>query len=233
MALDDECELLSIGTVAQRCAQESDLFFRRQPHDPRYCVELLRRAILERSQHAWELIYAQYRPLVAGWVARHSAFPSSGEEIEYFVNCAYEKFWIALTPDKFSHFPDLKSLLRYLQMCVHSVIVDQARASAQPALSLHADSLAEDETTTTDAPAGMLDLAQRQEFWRWLETRLHNEKERQVIYGSFFLALKPRELYAQFQIHFRDVAEVHRVKENVLARLRRDVEIQRFFAEDA
>jgi len=62
---------------------------------------------------------------------------------------------------------------------------------------------------------------------------LCNEKERRVVYGSFVLALKPRELYAQFRETFRDVKEVYRVKENVLARLRRDAELQEFLIRDA
>jgi hypothetical protein len=92
-----------------------------------------------------------------------------------------------------------------------------------------------DETTSPapDPTADMLDAIQRREFWAWLEARLHNEKERRVVYGTFFLALKPRELHIQFQGLFRDQAEVHRVKENVLARLRRDPELRRFFGEDA
>jgi hypothetical protein len=62
---------------------------------------------------------------------------------------------------------------------------------------------------------------------------LHDEKERRVVYGSFVLALKPRELYAQFQDTFRDVNEVYRVKENVLARLRRDAELAELLGRDA
>ena len=54
-----------------------------------------------------------------------------------------------------------------------------------------------------------------------------------MVYGSFVLALKPRELYAQFRETFRDVKEVYRVKENVLARLRRDAELQEFLVRDA
>jgi hypothetical protein len=53
------------------------------------------------------------------------------------------------------------------------------------------------------------------------------------VYGSFVLALKPRDLYAQFRDTFRDVREVYRVKERVLARLRRDAELEKLFREYA
>jgi DNA-directed RNA polymerase specialized sigma24 family protein len=217
---------LPLGQLAQECAAQSERYFQRQDSDPSYCYELLRRAILERQQQAWTLFYNQYRPLVASWVLRHPAFVQSGEEVQYFVNSAYEKFWSALSPAKFEYFPDLKGLLRYLQTCVHSVIIDQIRLAEHRALPLNLDV----------APAGspsMIDRAAREEFWRWLEARLNNEKERRVIYGSFFLDLKPRELYAEFNTLFRDVGEVHRVKENVLARLRRDPELRAYFSRES
>ncbi len=231
---DADLQLLSLTGIARRCAQESDLFFRHQPHNPRYCYELLRRAILERDQHAWELIYSQYRPLVVGWVTRHPAFADSGEELEFFVNSAYGKFWSAVSPDKFLRFPDLKSLLRYLQMCVHSVIVDHARMTALPTLRLAPEiAVAGDYLGQVDVIHQTIALSQRQEFWRWIEAHLRNEKERQVVYGSFFLNLKPREIYMHYRGVFRNVGEVHRIKENLLARLRRDPELRKLFGEDA
>src|SRR6185295_15642499 len=91
--------LLTLIDLAHRCAQESDHFFNRQPHDPHYCFELFRRAIFDHDQRAWELIYTQYHRLVAKWVLHHADFPASGEDTEYFVNGAFEKMWAALTPD--------------------------------------------------------------------------------------------------------------------------------------
>ena len=76
-----DLRVLALASVAQRCARETELFFQRRRYNPRYCFELFRRAIVERSQGAWELAYAQYRPLVAGWVERHPAFPASGEHL--------------------------------------------------------------------------------------------------------------------------------------------------------
>ena len=231
---NDPLQQLGLAGIRRRCAEESELFFERQPNDPRFCFELLRRAIVERKEEAWQLIYTQYSPLVSGWVTRHANFEDTGEEIAYFVNCAFEKFWSALTPDKFLGFPDLKALLRYLQMCVHSVIVDHVRLNAHTSLTVWTEQIADEGAGEAwDATTDMLDEVQRREFWRWLEARLHNDKERRVVYGSFFLALKPRELLAQFRGVFRDQSEVHRIKENVLARLRRDPELRSFFGEDA
>ena len=229
-----DVRLLTLTGIAHRCAQETELFFQRQRYDPRYCFELFRRAIVHCNQRAWEIAYAQYRSLVAGWVERHSAFSTSGEEVQHFVNRAFEKMWVALTPDKFNNFSDLKSLLRYLQMCVHSVILDQVRVAEQSGMDIQDELLAaEDETENPAVETQALDRVHRQGFWREINARLRNEKECQVVYGSFVLAMKPREIYAQFQEAFRDVNEVYRVKENVLARLRRDAEIRKLLGKDA
>lgn len=229
-----ELRLLTLAGTAHRCAQETEHFFQRRSYDPWYCFELFRRAIVDRTERAWELVYAQYRPLVAGWVDRHAAFPASGEETQYFINRAFEKMWGALTPDKFGRFPDLKSLLRYLQMCVHSVILDHVRMAERSTVGVETEVLtAEGRTESPVVESQALDRVHRQEFWGEINARLHNEKERRVVYGSFILALKPRELCAQFQETFRDVNEVYRVKENVLARLRRDGELQELLGEDA
>ena len=101
----------ALADIADRCAQETERFFQGQSYDPQYCFELFRRAILEHDQSAWETIHARYQSLVAGWVKQHPAFESSGEEVPYFVNRAFEKIWVALTPDKFGRFSDLSSLL--------------------------------------------------------------------------------------------------------------------------
>lgn len=226
MAHQVDLRLLTLAGIAHRCARETELFFQRLSHDPRYCFELFRRAIIERSHRAWEFVYAQYQPQVARWAERHSAFSSCGEEVSYVVNRAFEKMWLSLTPDKFSRFPDLKSLLRYLQVCVHSVIVDHVRVAEQAIAGVpvkHPGQTVEEQ---------VLGRVQQQEFWGEIEARLRNEKERRVVYGSFILGLKPREIFMRYRETFRDVSEVYRVKENVLARLGRDTRLEKLVGED-
>jgi hypothetical protein len=228
MSVQTEIDLLTLSGLRHRCSQESDRFFRRLSHDPRYCYELFRRAILSRDEHAWELIYQQYQPLVAGWVERHSLFQALDEETQYFVNRSFQKMWAVFTPQKFAGFPDLKSILRYLQMCVHSAIVDYARGREQAFML-------EDELEELPAHAGtdepdledqVLSKTQAEALWRWLDERFKNEKERRVVYGCFVLALKPGEVYTLYPGVFKDVKEVYVVKDNLLARLRRDSELK-------
>lgn len=234
MAHQADLKLLTVTGIAHRCTQETELFFRRQRYDPRYCYELFRRAIVTRDSLAWDLVYTQYRPLVTGWVQRHSAFPASGEEVQFFVNRAFEKMWNALTPEKFGNFADLSSVLKYFQMCAYSAILDHVRKAELATVDLEDEGAVTGQMVKAMADEhDALDHMHRRELWQEISARLKNEKEWKVLYGSFVLGLKPRELYRHFAKTFRDVQEVYRVKENLLARLRRDPEILELLRGDA
>ena len=142
--------------------------------------------------------------------------------------------WSALNAEKFPKFPDLKSLLRYLQMCVHSVIIDHARRAGPPLISL--DDL---DPVQQRSILGRVDTArpgdnlQREEFWRVLAGRLKSDQERRVLHASFVLGLKPREISVRYPDEFSTVRDIYRTKENLLARLRRDAELAGLLLGDA
>lgn len=217
-----EMRSLALAGIAHRCRQESERYFRRQSHDPTYCYELFRRAILDRSDAAWALIYTQYTPLVSGWVQRHNGYAGSGEEASYFVNRSFEKMWSAIPPEKFNRFPDLKSLLRYLQLCVHSVVIDHVRAEEVAALE-------EPTVVLEGVEAPIIDALQRQAFWQQIQRRLNDEREQQLLYYRYGLGLKPRQLCEHFPNEFPDINEVYGMTQNILARLRRDEELRQLF----
>ena len=216
---------LSLSGIAHRCRQESERYFHGQPNEPAYCYELFRRAIVERSDAAWTLLYDQYTPLVKGWVEHHSGYMRSGEDSSYFVNRAYEKMWSAIQPEKFARFPDLKSLLRYLQLCVHSVIIDHIRAEEFVAL--------EEPTIIIESVEDpIIEDLQQQEFWQQIQRRLNDAREQQLLYYRYGLGFKPRQICEYFPTEFPDISEIYGMTQNILARLRRDEELnQLFYAE--
>lgn len=226
-------EELTITGLAERCAQETELFFQRKSHDSRYCFELFRRAIVERNERAWECIYAQYRAEVTGWVRRHPASAATREEVQYFVNLAFEKMWLALTAEKFQGFSELKSVLRYLQMCAHSVMIDFMRQAER----MDEEDIAEDQEiepgdSDSSTESRVLDQIEGEALWEWIGAHLNDEKERLVVRGSFIYGLKPSEIHAQNTHIFANPGEVYRVKQNVIARLRRDPELRKLLGLD-
>ena len=222
---------LNVPDLAKKCAQETELFFQHKAQDSKYCFELFRRAIRDTDQFAWDMIYAQYRSLVTGWVKNHSAFEVSGEEMDYFVNGAFGKMAGIFTLEKFGGFAEVGSLLRYLKMCVHSVIVDHNRLGDQPRL-YSLDDVPNEPSTEPTLESQTMDRAYRQSFWDLVSRRLHDEKERLVVQGLFILGLKPRDLYERARDKFIDVDEIYRIKQNILARLGRDPDFGKLLGHD-
>lgn len=218
---------LSLSGISHRCARESDRFFNRQDHDPRFCFELFRRAILLRNELAWDRIYTQYERLVQHWVERHAAFPTSGEEAQFFMNRAFEKMWLGLTPEKFEDFDDLKSILRYLQMCVHSVMVDFVRQKEyKKNFDYLQDQFPQLESQGSNAEKEVTQRIMGQTLLEFLNRQVQDEREACIVNYMLVLDLKSREVAEKFRDTFSDVNEVYRVKENLLARLRRNTELK-------
>ena len=49
--------------------------------------------------------------MVRAWIRRHPAAAAAGEDDEYWVNRAFERFFIAVGPERFGTFPSLAALL--------------------------------------------------------------------------------------------------------------------------
>ncbi len=230
----DPAIMTSLQALAQQCAQETHRFFQRQAQNTRYCLELFHRAIVAKQEEAWELVYQQYEPQVTKWVLRHPSFPSTGETADYFVNLAFLRLWTAITPAKFAEFNDIKEVMRYLQLCVHSVIIDhlRARPSATIGFEEHeAQRILSEHGIRIDVK--VLNKVQQEKLWEIIKTRLQNDKERFIFDCCYKLDMKPGEIFQQCGDQFRDVREIYRIKENILARLRRDKEIQAFLQQNA
>ncbi len=220
---------MDLTTLMRRCATESERFYRGQQHDTRYSYELFRRALVERSEAAWEQLFLHYSGLVEGWVRRSGAFNSSGESSEYFVVGAFTKFWRAISPDRFASFPTLASLLHYLQLCATSVVIDSVRAQSWAEM-LPEDHIYQSLSHQHSPDEEAVSRVYREEFWRLIDDQLHDEMERVVVYCSFVLGLTPRAIFARRGDLFQSVNDVYNVKRNVLGRLGRNSQLRQLFA---
>jgi RNA polymerase sigma factor (sigma-70 family) len=227
MTIAGNLRLLDVDRLADECADQTARFFSRVTHDASYCYELFRRAIVGRNSYAWEKIYRQYQPLVASWVRRHSGLQAAGEEVDYFVNCAFDKMWSAIDAPKFNQFHDVADLLRYLQMCVHSVIVDHTRSHQLREVNLES-SVALPAQDLLSAEGQVTDQLERHRLWQIVAGLTRDEKESIVLQSSFLYGLKPSEIYASNVDRFESMDELYRVKRNLLNRLRRNPSLQQF-----
>ncbi len=217
---------MSHAAAAHACHRQTELFWQGQAFDPCYCYELWRRTLAQpleaESKRAWTFVHHQYLRQAAIWAKGHPYFSQTGQEPEDLGALALEKMWVTFSrqPDKFSQFPRedagicLKSLLRFLKMCVHSIVMDALRQREQGAPLEQADT-AFFATPTTES-------SNLEAFWRCIYERLLDEEERLVLDAMFIYGLKPRQIQDRYAAHFPDVQRIYRIKENVLARFRRD-----------
>ena len=229
MSHENELPHMAVEDLARRCAQETDSYFNHKNYDSRYCFELFRRAIRNNDERALELVIVQYQPLVARWVDRwmdkHPDFSSFNEETQDFIAQAFERFWISFTPAKLEKSQGLAAVLTYLQMCVNGAITDAWRKLRR--LQIEQESRDEEQESSEPEPTPE-DLLQKGEFWQLIKKKARDPKEYMVVYASYYLALSPREILAEYPGEFKDIKEIYQHKANFLERLERDEEIKEF-----
>jgi DNA-directed RNA polymerase specialized sigma24 family protein len=230
--MSDENQLhhMPAGDLAQKCAQETDLFFAHHDSDGKYCFELFRRAVHKMDEHALGVLIVQYQPLVARWVdrwmGRHPDIAFVNEEAQDFIAQAFERFWVSFTPAKFEKSRNIAEILKYLQMCVHGAMMDAWRKLRRLQLE---QELGNDEQEFSEVAPTPEELLQKDEFWQLIKKKSKDPREFTVIYASFSLALSPREILAEYPDVFRDIKEIYQCKANLLERLGRDDEFSEFF----
>src|SRR5687767_5846229 len=160
---ETKLQYMAVEDLAQKCAQETDLFFTHHDYDSSYGFELFRRAVRQKDERALEVVITQYQPLVARWVDKHSDFLLINEEAQDFIAQAFERFWVSFTPAKFDKSQNLAAVLRYLQMCVHSVITDAWRKFRHIRME---QEMGDDEQEFSQPESNPEDLLQNDEFWQ-------------------------------------------------------------------
>jgi DNA-directed RNA polymerase specialized sigma24 family protein len=199
-------------------------------HANEFEIQALYRALTFRDASSWESIWESWRPRVAGWVRRHPQFRYTGEEVEYFVNRAFEKLWRAVDSTKLEQFASPAQLIQYFKLCVHSVILDELRGT-RPDMTLVAassDEMAELPSPTPGAEEAALSRVRRDELWRTVADHARTEEERVLVAAGLVRGLPPREIADRYPGLFANVNEVYRLKRNLMERLSRDHRLREF-----
>ena len=223
---------LPIQELASALARETNKFRSQHSADDLVGLSLFTLAITRQSEEAWSVLYQQYSPLVLTWVTQHpGAAPLLAQDGSGpLVNAAFAKFFVAVTPTKMEHFETLAALLKYLKMCVHSVVSDEARSrqaasQREELLELNEDYEQAEEQMNTGLPA-----CAPYDLWQIIDKELHDEDERIVMSLTYGQQMKPREICRQHTRLFPTVEAVYRVKRNVFERLRRNTHLQTLYA---
>lgn len=221
---------VSLVELSRRCREETHRFLRGEPRDDAYCFEVFERAVVRREDDAWATIVAQYRGIVLAYVGQHSAAAMMREPDDYWVNRAFQRFWSAVGPERFGQFPDLAALLKYLKLCVHSVLMDEIRARRAGGVN-SLDEVPETlPSTATTAEQSVVGKLAGEQLWATIAAELQDEAEQVVAYLSFTRDLKPSEIFGSHPRLYASVADVYRIKRNLIERLRRSPQVRAFLA---
>ncbi|HFD39669.1 MAG TPA: hypothetical protein ENJ31_07485 [Anaerolineae bacterium] len=209
----------SLSTLARRCRQETENFLAGRPSDERPCLEILRRAIVEKSARAWDYAAAQYRPQVRAWVGRSlasMALTATSIEIETLTDDALSRFWEYFDAALWARASNLRQVLAYLRSCAVSAVAQQGREQRKRALAVSLDMA---HLPRAPDPAHRLDAAAL-----WDLVARHCRDEADLLLARLVLtgALKPRRILEQYPHLFADIQDVYRRKRNLLERLQRD-----------
>jgi len=208
---------------AEARAQEAH-FVRGEPSQDAAGVELFRRAIAENDDEAWAAVVCLYRGLLLAHAGRQVIRKLVGEDGAFCVDRAFQRFWQATHGRGIHEFQDLASILTYLKMCLASVLLDEARARRRQAC-ISIDALSPEASVSGDPSAGILADLGRRELWAVIASELRTDPERLVARLSFVVGLSPREICARHPQHFA-VADVYRLKRNMIDRLRRSAPLR-------
>jgi DNA-directed RNA polymerase specialized sigma24 family protein len=214
------------------CREETGRYLRREPARQEPCWEIIRRAVCERDERAWQAFYEQYHGLVRAWVRQRAATVRPAEDDEFLTARAFDRFWTHVGPELIGRFAGLPQLLAYLKLCAFSAVLDETSAVKWDRLAPSPDGdRAPTAVTATGAEASALDALAVEQLRRAVLAEAHTEAERIVARLCFFLGLKPGEVQARHPAVFPSVKDVYRTVRNLKERLQRNPEILRCLAE--
>lgn len=212
---------LPLEALADHCLGETQRYVQYGvSHDTRSCFELFRRAVVDNDQAAYTHICNCYAPLVARWVRKRLRFAYTSQDVDACVNWAFASMFHSLArPGAFAQFPALEPLLSYLRSCAFSAAeTENRRVYAQEI------ELLDDLSTGVDAVLdSVLQAADAEAVRTVVAALLKDERERTAYESYFVFGLPPRAIFEMYPSLFRDVQDVHRVKQIMLERIGRSL----------
>jgi DNA-directed RNA polymerase specialized sigma24 family protein len=220
---------MSLTELSDRCSGEVSRYMHEESHNDDYCLEIFRRAMLQKDVHAWELLMQRFHGLLVGWVRRHPsreiAYRLDSEE--NYVAFAFERFWRVTVRNNALEFNTLASALAFLRACLNSAIIDTLRGYSRPNEVPLPEPGFSEEPAVDDSANG-----ESPEIWQVIKSFLPNERERRVAYLLYHCGLKPREIVQFCPQEFDDVREIYRLIRNIRDRLERNKDRLRWLLGD-
>lgn len=202
------------------CKQEMAKYRRKEPSNDQYCLEILRRAVVKRNEHAWSILQHLFSDSIRLWIGRHPNREAAlrHENEQNYIDDTFRRFWQAVSDQKL-HFSTLGGALSYLHMCLNCAIMDTLRAFSRSSV----ESLPDYGQGGHEEPY-VEDRYHENELWDVIQAILPGERERRVAYLHFHCNLKPREIVRYCPGEFSSEDEIYRLKRNIMERILRNAD---------
>src|SRR5579859_161019 len=131
--MDKSLSEMSLAALTQCCTQELAKYRRKEPSNDIYCLEIFRRAVMQRDNEAWTILRALFSESVKLWIARHPYREAAlrHEPENNYIDDTFRRFWQAVSDQQLA-FSTLSGALSYLHLCLNCAIMDTLRASLAP-----------------------------------------------------------------------------------------------------
>ena len=229
ISIDEAVSQMQLTTLADLSTHERQLHRRKAPFDDRYCVEILRRALVEQSNEAWSVLEQCFSETIRVWLRSHPSRDVAllRDSEENYVAQTFSRFWYAVR-DHHLEFTSLYAALSYLHATLNGIILDtlrshlrlRSREATFPEAGCSQEPIAEDSTDDWS-------------IWESIELLLPDERERRLAYLLYYCGLKPRDIVMRCPGEFADVKDIYRLNHNIVERLRRNRDRLRYMLGDA
>ena len=216
ICIDESLDQINLMTLAVHCTGELKRYRRRESTDDHYCLELLRRAILEQTDQAWTVLQECFSDTICCWIRSHSCRDVAllRDSEENYVAQTMARFWCAMHEQPVA-FYSLSAVLSYLHATLNGILIDTVRTYQRSRVVPLPEPGFPGEPTVEDACDG-------EGIWQSIQCLLSDTRERRVAYLLYYCGLKPREIIMYCPAEFTDVKEIYRLNQNFIERLRRN-----------
>ena len=201
-------DIASIPDLARRCKEELNHYLRGDSAEDSSILQLLVFARLHNNEQTWRVIEQCFTPVVLSWIRRHPRY-------EEACRVKAERRYLTLALTKFSHglveqdmtFSVLSDVVRYLLVCINSVLLDTVRSAAWLEKINQHELLISNNATDQQADATLL------------QRLLSDERERRLAYLLFHCGLSPREIAQSHPSEFANLQEIYQLRCSLMSHL--------------
>lgn len=213
-----EPEYMSIPALVKNGEKEIQKYRNREASDDRYYVELLRRALTEHNDTAWEALYVRFADYVRMWFRRHRDHEAAllYESEQTYIDSTFQRFWQWASNQKLE-FSTLASAIASLHLCLNSAIMDTLRAYSRPKEEPLLWAVGENGPNIATE-----DIYHEDDWWPIIVDILKNEREQRIIFLLYHCGLKPKAIMQQCPGEFASEQEIYHLTRNALDRLKRN-----------